>query len=83
MQLWTHKEASESLNLESPIADYEWLITVDHDCTIEIYWLVYIFPWWQPESTKGVCPFDVREGILSNKSLWHLAAGDMHFLKPC
>ena len=27
--------------------------------TIEIHWLVCIFPWEQLESTRGICPFDV------------------------
>ena len=31
---------------------------------IEIHWLVYTFPWRQPESTRGACPFDVACGPL-------------------
>ena len=49
------------------------LVLVDHDGTIEIHWLVYIFPWWQPESTKGVCSFDVREGIHTSACISFLA----------
>ena len=31
----------------------------DHNGMTEIHWFVYTFPWRQPESTRGVCPFDV------------------------
>ena len=31
---------------------------------IKVHWLAYIFPWQQPESTRGVCPFDVERSTL-------------------
>ena len=37
-------------------------MTSDHDGAVE--WLGYIYPWWQAESTRRACPFDVACGPL-------------------
>ena len=40
----------------------------DHNGAIEIHWLVYTFPWRQPESTRGACPFDVALSRMAGRN---------------
>ena len=52
------------MNFNRPIMVTQQNKLGDHNGAIEIHWLVYTFPWWQPESTRGACPFHVACGPL-------------------